>query len=535
MSFIPSKMRIQKFVLVESGTYNPQYRRSFTTAENEGTAVDELRQRLGGRRVMGPGSLAGLAGQIVKMAPAPGAELKIDLNGWDCRRFLFMLSVDVFAQGSNLPNRQVITGFSENAEVSLQGTVDPQMRFTINNIVTLRPVTTIENGRRVTNLIPTDCSHVIANQGFQGLSRESEMRIDPYDVMGLMMVNQGMYSEQDDAPLYNYLSLNTKTPTKIQRKFSQSSSYLAGILKSFGDATAQYNSADANVPGGMDHATLCTSAQANVVGSSAASDSFMMAIRSVSPEGYLSNYFTLRDLSILHPGHPMDSYLQGETRAENHYDARSRYSKTVMGEESHRAGDSADWHGINIQTQFAAMISHGVPGLMMELFFTEIHFRATNETADGTILVELLVPPKTLEKFDSRRYVEIFEERIITVILNDACMNGQITFDFECRCDIITETWIDISVGGSDPMVFNTPTFCDSLMTPMLSEADNANMVASDMNSIVSDLVLGENMQNAGPHGVVSGYESSYDDSRNSRSNYSAPDRSSNTTPRIII
>lgn len=528
MSFIPAKIQILQFILVESGTYDTQYRRAYTTDENESTAVDELRDRLAGRRVMGPGSLAGFADQIVKMSPKHSGELNIDQYGWGNRRFLFMLSLDIYAQGSTLPNRQIITGFSETNERSLQGTVDPDMRFTINTMVNLRSVVTMDRGRRVTSMVPMDVSHVLANQSFNGLQRDSEVRIDPYDVMGLMMVGKGLFTEEDDAPLYNYTGLNNRTPTKVQRKFAQPANYLAGILKGFGDAATEHRSLETGMLADIDHATLCGAAQQHVSGSSAASDAFLLAIRSVSPEGYPTNFFTLRDLSILHPGHPSDLFLQGQTRPENAHGGRNRYSESVLGEDSHESGRSESWGGVNIETQFAAIVSQGVPGLMMELFFTEVHFRARNETSDGSILVEMLVTPKTLEKFDCRAYIERFEDRLATEILQGACMNGAITFDFECRCDIVTETWIDISVGGGEGKIFNTPTFCDALMTPMLSDADNANGLANDMNTIVSDLVLGDNACNKAHLGEVHGYEAS--------DNYGyAQNRGSNTAPRIIL
>lgn len=524
MSFIPAKIQIQKFILVESGTYNTQFRRSYWTGENEGTAVDELRDRLAGRRVMGAGSVAGFAGQIVNMNAKPDGELNIDLNGWNCRRFLYMMSVDIYAQGSVLPNRQIIMGWSENSEMSLQGSIDPQMRFTINSIVSLRQVDTVSQGRRITKMVPIDCSHVLSNQAYSGLNRTSEMRIDPYDVMGLMMVGKGLYQEEDDAPLYNYAGIHGKTPTKVQRKFAQPASYLAGILKGFGDAVSSKRNIDTNLPCEVDHATLCTTAQSFVSGSTASNDGFMMAVRSVAADGYLTNYFTLRDLSVLQPSHPMETFLQGDTRENTRVETRSRYSKAVLGEEAHETGSTNPWSGNDVVTQFAAIVSQGLPGLMMELFFTEVHFRATNETQDGNILIELMAPPNTFEKFDSRQFAELFEERVATDILRDACKNGMITFDLECRCDIITETWIDICLGGGESKTFNTPTFCDSLMTPMLSNPDNANGLANDMNTIVSDIVLGDNQYNAKNHGVISGYDD-MDRQSNNRSNNGSPFR----------
>lgn len=527
MSFIPAKINILQFVMVESGTYDQQFRRSYSAEENNVTAVDELRDRLAGRRVMGPGSLGGFADQIVKMSPGHSGELNIDLNGWGCRRFLFMMSLDIYAQGSAIPNRQIVTGYSENNEHTLQGTIDPDMRFTINTLVNLRAVTTMENGRRVVNMVPIDCSHVLANQGYHGLERNTEVRIDPYDMMGLMMVQQSMGAEEDDASLYCYTGVHSKTPVKVQRKFAQPANYLAGILKGFGDSATEHRSMENGRTGDIDHATLCTGAQQHVQGSSASNDAFLMAIRSVSAEGYPSNFFTLRDLNLLHPGHPADVFLQGQTRAESQYGERNRYTATVLGDDSHSTGDTESWGGTNIETQFAAILSQGVPGLMMELFFTEIHFRARNETSDGSILVEVLVPPKTLEKFDCRKYITIFENRLASDILNGACMNGQITFDLECRCDVITETWVDISVGGGDGKIFNTPTFCDSLMTPMLSNPDNARGLASDLNNIVSDLVLGENTSNRSKLGMVDGFDNP--------NNNSYVQRNSNSAARIIL
>jgi hypothetical protein len=413
-------------------------------------------------------------------------------------------------------------GYSEYADLTLQSkTIDPHIKFTINSIVTLKPTTTIERGRKVTTMFPQDCSHILANRSFRGLRNTTDSRIDPFNVTHLMMVQQGIHQD-DDAPLYSYVGLHTNTPTKVKRSYAQPASYLGSILKSFGDTVVEATRNNHGVDPQLDHMQLCTGAQAHVSGTAASSDCFLQAVKQVSPEGFMTDYFTLADLERLHPNHPAELFLQGQTRKAS-TQVSSRYSGSRMGDEAHTTGDTSGWGGTDIETQFAAMISHGLPGLMMELFFTEIHFRATNETPDKSILIEV-INAVAIEDFDIRGYVDTFEHRIISELLNDACMNGMIDFDFECRCDIVTETWISISIAGGRHAPYNTPTFCDAVMTPMLSNNENANGLANDLNTIVSDLILGENNHNGKHSSGVHGFESN--------DQYTA---SSNSPFRIII
>lgn len=527
----PSKVNIVSFMLVESGTYNPQYRRGYTTAEIEQSAVDQLRDRLAGRNIQGAGIVTGIADQIVRMSAVPEGEIIIDGNGWDTRRFMFLLTVDIYVRGSTVPMRQIVTGYSEHADVSIYNTIDPDTRFTINNILTLRERTTIDpvTRRKIRTMIPIDCSYLLANKNYRGLSslREGvDQRIDPYDAMGMMMTTNEMYQD-DGAQLFNYTGVNNKTPTKVSRSYSKSSGYLTGILKAFGDAVGSSTDRD-----GLDTATLCATAQGFVGGNAASTDGFMQAVMSVSNENYLSDFFTLRDLDQLCPDHPMKVIMQGKTQRTS---THSRYGMGhILGDDVHEAGSTEAWSGSDLATQFAAILSQSIPSLMMEMFFTDTYFRATNNTRSNEIEMEWLEVPRPFDDFDVRELSDKFITRAISEIFMGLSMDNVIEFDVEVRCDVTTEVWVDISVDGKPHVKFNTPAFCDNLLTPMITNVGNANGLVKDLYAVMNDVILGDNGNNA-RNSTPDGYDDSLIITPFSNRSRDRRDSGGSSTPKIII
>src|ERR1017187_5870947 len=105
-----SGLKITKFFLHETGSYNPQYRRPYDT-KMEPNTVNIVLERLGQSNKYEPSLMGGLANKFISPAAAPEKEIILS-NGWNERRLRFMMEVEYnWYTGGKMV--EVILGYSD--------------------------------------------------------------------------------------------------------------------------------------------------------------------------------------------------------------------------------------------------------------------------------------------------------------------------------------------------------------------------------------------------------------------------------------
>jgi len=125
---------------------------------------------------------------------------------------------------------------------------------------------------------------------------------------------------------------------------------------------------------------------------------------------------------------------------------------------------------------------------MMDLMINKIFFRSTNHDIGG-IMNTVIIDAKSITNADLTQNFELFKRRLEKEILFDITYGNQDLYMLEMNIDLFGETTISLSVGNSPMTVFSTPSFCDSLMTPVITtNKDNFNALIHDFDVITNNI-----------------------------------------------
>jgi len=475
------KFRVRQLVMVETSGNAQQYRRPYETVVTPG--VQQLvMDRLDPKQTVTPASLAGVANQFIVPSAAPEKAVAIPY-GWEQRRLRFMMLLDHIGP-AGVEITQVITGYSEFFDPSLQGSIDPHMNFYVNSTMALRRVVarTAIGNRDYYNV--ADAAHVIVDNAWENVHQsQKEFRMRPADVYSTMTrihLDQAVNADMNDTR-----TLVTQLPQKSWRRNANTTAYASALFENYQTAMKL----DAF---GQTQDQILSQARGHSVEQSVAQDPFMNAINKIrgSQNG---NAFTVHDLLRLDP-HAMDDDIallsyQGQASPINPGMGNNTFFNTGAME--------VGWGAANQYTQIATILSHSIPAIMVESAIANIivHCTNRNEFRQPQVLVSGMrdFPSMAGTTIDMTQFIEKFKWRVANEVLNDVSFNNDLDYAFNLKLDLLGDSIIEISMSGGPFESFTLPSFCDALLVPIVTNNDQrALQVASDFTSLF-DSVLNSN------------------------------------------
>jgi hypothetical protein len=458
-------MQIQRFLLLESGTYNDMYFRPYEANVDVNT-VTALEEAIAHKPQISGVSLAGIAGRIV--APSAVTQGNVGIaNGWGERRFFYMLEVDLPSNfGAGL--KQVICGYSNYVGASLQSqALDPRMELFINSVTTLRQTVEDRGWGPQIFWVPQDNSQLLIGDYSPSLTTVGNQpsSIRPMDVFDTV----GMSSVPPDAMRLDQRTTFSDGARKSRRSNNSSSTYLSRIINAASQAFA--GSMDFN-----DQETALMTASETVQEGLVSDDTFMAFMRNrgcFTPNGS----FQLQSIFAIDPAlsASMDQRMTVIFKSKN---------PMMIGSNSHERGSTEGWKGNTFETTFANALAQAIPALMTDCLLTKANINFTNRTMDGLFHISPDMPdpsqpgvrPEDMEPIngfvrgmDITPYVKRFFMRLEHEVLADISQRGFYDIAGSIRSEVTGETWIRISVGGQQPVDFVYPSFSDALLAPTMS------------------------------------------------------------------
>ena len=463
-----SQVYIRKIVIRESGTYGNQYNRTYES-HLDIAHVNALASRVAeyGYSALTPSSLAGVASNMISVSQMPSSSTPIQIaNGWAQSRLLFfmdILTVDL----SGAHTVYYVQGYTDYPGVSMQThSLDPRMSFFINNILATKLIEGMPTGAFISAdqllYVPTPTT-----------SKQYMAR--PEDIYKVMEVSTSMANIN---PFGNANVQDMRLPTGITPKYSKrpnniATHYTSAVVKGFMDATRS-----------MDASASMADMYSNTIGEVIERDinlnPVLIAIARHRSTGIISGSFTWQDLCRLDPAltTPNDSRVTLVT---------SGPTRMV----THQAGMSANWDAATIEAKWAAAISAAVPSLMLECMLSQVQLSSsnmfTNEFTNGGIYTVIADAFGISGNVDITRNCEVFKRRLENEVLKDLSFNNTQKFQIEVSSATFNDTWVKVSIDGSQPVPYVAPTFCDSITTPVLAPSmDHLSTLASSMDTLVS-------------------------------------------------
>lgn len=455
-------IKIVKLIIQETGTYNQQWKRPFTSGMNPKTFNSIVEKSISNNKGLSANMLTGVANQFLHPSAVPECSLYIP-NGWNERRLRFFMEIQIESQVGCIISEYIV-GYTDYAGMGQNGALDPNMRFFINGINSTRyMVHTTSIGNQVyQNSI--DASHLLYDNQYTGIQQGNKsFSMRPEDIYMQMDVAD----VQRDENLSDFLdcqTLVTTTPIKSRRSNSIAPVYVASIIDSYIKAQPHQHMTGSRADLLRDASQLNKSDQVN-------DDDFIALLRS-KYEGSNGDSFTYGDLFGI------DNNVANVTIVLP--------LTTVNRSTLHQTGVTSEWSGADGETLFATCISQAIPGYMLEYCINKIHLRSTNRDLGGAITT-IIVDAKTLmQGVDITNYIKSFMYKFDSELLRDLSFNNQMDFAIDVKCDLLGETWINLSINSGPFVMYVSPSFCDSLLTPMITTNYlNCMGIASDFSNLL--------------------------------------------------
>lgn len=452
-SLISENFIIHQLLMVESGSYHEQPLRPYT-ANADGSRVAQIAEISNFGRNYMPTTIAGIASQILVPSTEVYGSAAI-ANGWSCPRFRFMMEVTCDGPfGDNL--RYILTGYTDHADVSHGGLLDPNLAFYINNVVILAtvheqtPMGVIERTRLV------NAMHLLADH-----NKTDMISMRPDDLFSAAS-SLSYVNRQDHRVGFTF-------GAKLSyRNNGAPSSYLSRALSAQRDAMSMDD-------GTSDLSATMERAQGIVREQSFSQVVPLHILRSkTSFKDYSS--VTFAELDRLSPGLDEVTHIQ-----------MARSSPVPVANQN----NSEHFYGKTNETLAATVIGQSVPALMMDCILTSVCFSVTND-AYGAQTSFFFGDVRAFSNVDLTPFIEAFQHRFLTEIYPGLTRNNALIVSLEVDMDIRGDSFIKISVDNQGVYEFILPTFADALTPPVLA---NDVQILDSLASTITH--LGDQITNA--------------------------------------
>jgi hypothetical protein len=460
---------IEEFKLVETGTFNDQYIRPYRSHLSE-QVKDEFIEATRDESRLDNKTLAGIASRII--SPTTEAGPRVDIrHGWGERRFMFHLRIRL---GQHLAGGvfQYITGYTDHADTSFSGEIDPDMRLYFNNsvMVDVRERAGGRGGSRTVGRVK-DASHIIVPVSTIGEDRH-DRRYDSTELMAPKHVMGALMTDSADLPTRDMrVGLSAyNTVEKISRSRGVATAYLADAINGINkarlklDAEEHFDSEFSGVV--TDQQRLYSEASAQLREPGISNDPFMYWLEEKT------NFINDRFITYGELCRKLE-YLDALCRVWNigGVHQESRVSER---------GESENWNTSNMETVVATAFCYSVPAMMMELMLTRAVIVATNENVDSRITVDVKNVHSFADGLDLSPYIERLTDRIVDELFVDLSHNGDVSLWVEMDIDVEYGTFITVHYDGGPGIEYTLPTFADALYSPIVTHRrQNLNEIAS--------------------------------------------------------
>lgn len=490
-----AEVGIERFLLTQSGTYQEQVLRPFTTQIRQDT-ISLLDSCTRGGKNIGVAAVQGIASEIIRPNAVPEGRVNI-AEGWNSRRFRFMMHVverHPFSVAET--THRLFFGFTDQCDVSFGKLLDPQMRIFFNSETTITETIQQTVNGPVRRAMVVGSNQIVSPIEYAGqqpgalYQRPHANLIRPEDVFAMgeskHITDSLQASGRYPGGIQHVIDARTMAGQGGEYQYSMRrdtspTRYLADSLGAYQHAIKEQ--AMNQFPGeGVNMELVYGEAQALAANKQISSNVFLAMLK--DHKGYMEKgYVTFQELADLFP------QVTSPQITIPTMDTEQSVRKTV------HANQSQHWGGSNEQTIAASLLAQVVPAIMMDNFIRQVSFSVTNGVGANMYRfdmggqhsnnISMLVPG-----LDEVQYLTEFQRRMIVDALNTITRGNQIPFMISVFADLASETVINIQLGNEGHEQFIAPTFTDSLFSPIITNNDQAlSTISNDLLYLLGNVI----------------------------------------------
>jgi hypothetical protein len=461
-----ANIKIIKLICQETGTYNPQFLRPYETYVDQ-NSINTIADRVNRANsdTCTPYLFSGIASNI--LTPSATAQQQVPIpQGWNERRIRFILEVEVTGN-LGITHIDYYQGYTNYLGISNAGNIDPNMDFIINSVTRVKRASIrTPYGMEIRDTI-SDSANILNGEIYSTIS-PSVYSMRPQDVFSGIQSNYLKQGYDGNNQVYDTRIQFGNSNIASNRNNNISSNFISSVIEGFKHSQnlAMF---------GQDDTQIIDRARQTVMAEDSDIDTNIFLRKLASVKGYGSpTNFNMKDLLAIDPG----------AASNTHFVALGQTAKMNL----HQAGQTSFWNGSDRETQIATILSNAVPAIMMECLFSKVGFKSTNSDMSGKANT-VFYDGKSLTNADLTTSYQVFKKRLETEILFDITYGNQDTYMLDMYVDMFGETKIALSIGGNPMTCFTTPSFCDSLVTPVFTlNTDSFYKLSHDFESIINNI-----------------------------------------------
>lgn len=461
------QFNIKQLLVIETNTYKPIFHRTYTLSTTTNTLnrlYDVARPQGTRKEKLTDNHIANFVPDIINMDPATQGMVEIP-NGWGTDRLRFLLEIEYSVMG--ILYTAYIQGFSEYNEASHSGLLDPNMKFYINSIFHVTRQQDPITGRVIVR--PYEMYNVLSdinNASHYGqIDRGQQKMIRPHDMFNANYL-ENKYNPSTTTGITNTSdTLDTIRANPSKRSNNNPLTYLATGLNAYREAQVASNIS-------WDAVDLYKNANIYTAEPDLTANPFIFAISNYT--GALApNSFTINMLQAFDP------YVTQKIKkiVRQQINLVSQYNTALD------TTDTADTLQPTIENTTAAFLANIIPALCSECLISDCTISITNTS--GEPLVFILNPLSLVENLDIVGFVERLEVKIKQLVIPKLTHFNQLLVEVFINCDIMGDFTVSISINGAPPTIIRYPAFADALYTPMITTAQNKEVLMDNFNMIL--------------------------------------------------
>ena len=437
-------VRVRKLIVQETGTYNAMYQRPYQIDPQEFKIRDVINRVASMRNGVQPTALNSVASSL--MAPAavitPGvSDINIP-NGWGQRRFRFLMEVHTTSVTGSL-SIYWIQGFTDYNSASIQGHLNPDMRFFMNSMIRLGRMmepgpTGMQYRDKVIESVQLINSNMIGNGN-------NVWRLRPCDIYS--GIQSAHYSQANRGSVYDtrHVGIGDSRSFASSRNNNITTHYLGNFIQAYQGATelAAVGQGNMNIMNRAQSDAYMLETEPEV-------SPFLRALAQIRQVPQALD-FSLKELVCIDKTMPAPVYNRIEP---SHYGVLNTAAQVEY------------WRASDRETVVATTLANAIPSLMMEHFIGRMKFTATNMLPGPRRCT--IVPAKiwSITNADMTTESNVMLQRMDQEVFRDISYNNEDPYDIEMTVDVFGETRIRVRLQQPHYAEFTIPSFGDGLLAP---------------------------------------------------------------------
>lgn len=483
-----SRPIVTSWTFFETGTFEDQGSRNYRAKNFGDDVVDRIIRKTDAGRTISSSSLNGVVSDILELDSNSNTKLYIP-NGWDTPRLAFIVEI-LLDEGKNNERRQVLTGYTDKSDLTLQDTMDPEMQLFINNSFILNSYDAPgRSGRRrrsrvlANDFIIRSSHDPERSNGRRGRERDSEILLRSEDVFYKRDTRNMTRNARDTTVRDGRLQLTGEL--KLGRRAdTNAADYLASILK-IGVASERKRQTDDYHFGDIDPDTAPMFQRSSV---DEIASGYTRA-GSLDDHGIFRDWLTdtdfancgmieLRDFEdavnidckpvVLRPG-------RSESR---------RYRRTERGEHE-------NWGGGRREDVVPDMVKNTLISLLLRHTIAEATIIITNQTQVGDLACHISNAVSLIKDFDVEPMLDTLEETIAMDLGMMISRNNLEDITVEVDYNMLSCMIISVDHHDGDGAVkYNAAIFADGLQTNLRAEdEDILDQIVNDTDDLIQEII----------------------------------------------